>query len=170
MGSNAAAREPGPLTLPSRLRWASLAGAGLVAVMAFILTRPRSSEAQLVGDVAILLGVLVAVVSCGAAAARGPAEERAAWTGITVGAGVWCLAQATWTTYGIATDHAYPFPSPADLGYIGYSVPVAVGLLLFPRVRGRHSSQLRTALDAVVIAGSILFLSWATVLGLVYQA
>lgn len=80
------------------------------------------------------------------------------------------LGQAVWTTHGITRDHVNPFPSLADLGYVGYVVPAAAGLLLFPQAAQRLATRLRTVLDALVIALAILFVSWATVLGSVYKA
>jgi PAS domain S-box-containing protein len=89
---------------------------------------------------------------------------------IAVAATVYLVGQAIWTTYGLTRDHRYPFPSLADVGYLGYAVPAAAGLLLFSRAGLHRVSKMRTMLDALVIALAILFVSWATVLGSVYQA
>lgn len=64
----------------------------------------------------------------------------------------------------LSTAHAYPFPLIADLGLVGYAVPLAVGLALFPRVARKQLGGWRVLLDAVVIAAGVLFIGWATVL------
>jgi len=64
----------------------------------------------------------------------------------------------------------YPFPSVADIGFLGWAIPLIVGLVSFPRQSERLVSRLRAALDALVIALSILFVSWGTVLGPVYHS
>jgi len=33
----------------------------------------------------------------------------------------------------LTRDHVYPFPSLADLGFVGYAVSTVAALLLFPR-------------------------------------
>jgi PAS domain-containing protein len=44
-------------------------------------------------------------------------------------------------------------------------VPAVAGLLLFPRSSVRAAASVRVVLDTLVIAGSLLFMSWVTVLG-----
>src|SRR5205823_14934497 len=50
------------------------------------------------------------------------------------------------------------------------AVPLAgAGVLFFPWVPSRATSFLRTILDALLVAGSLFIISWATVLGTVYR-
>ena len=152
------------------LRWLCAAGVALVAALGvFVAQNPGTPTAQTVGDFSILFAVVVAALSCARAAANS-ATERRAWGLLAVAATSWALGQAAWATYGITRDHVYPFPSLADLGYLSYVVPAVAALLLFPQAVERTTSRLRTALDALVIALAILFVSWATVLGSVYNA
>ena len=148
----------------------SVGGAALIAVVAvYMACFGGTSTAQTIGDVLLFCAAATAAVSC-AWAARRADEERRAWTMLAVAASVWALAQIVWTVYGVARNHAYPFPSVADLGYVGYVVPAVAALLLFPKATERLSSRLRTLLDALVIAIGVLFVSWASVLHVVYQA
>jgi len=66
--------------------------------------------------------------------------------------------------------HHYPFPSFADIGFLGYAGPAAIGLLGLrsPALVGRF--RLSEMLDAAVIAAAALFISWASVLGDLYAA
>lgn len=66
---------------------------------------------------------------------------------------VWAVGMAEWTYFGLANNHAYPFPSLADVGFVGYSVPAAVALFSFKRPGGTtRVGLLRSVLDAAVIA------------------
>jgi len=113
--------------------------------------------------------VLLAVAGCVGAARRGGPERRA-WALLASALGVWAAAMTLWTWYGLTRDHVYPFPSLADLGFVGYAVPAVAALLLFPRSSLRRVSRLREVLDAAVIAGSVLFVSWSTLLGPLYHS
>jgi PAS domain S-box-containing protein len=122
-----------------------------------------------IGDFSILLAAFTAFLSC-ALAARGQGQDARAWRGMAAAVLIWTAAQGLWTFFGLALDHVYPFPSPADAGFVGYAVPAAIALFLFPRPRSSGAALLRTLLDASVIAAAVLYVSWATVLGPVYKA
>ncbi|QHK22476.1 response regulator [Pseudarthrobacter psychrotolerans] len=117
------------------------------------------------GDFSILVAALLAGFSCGRAALRGGVNARA-WTLMSVAAYVWAAGQAIWTYFGLTNDHAYPFPSLADALFISYSVPAVVALFSFKRPGGTtRVGLLRSVLDAAVIAGSVLAISWYMALG-----
>ncbi len=152
------------------LRWLIMGAVGLVvAVGAYVWRYSGSPSAQTLGDLSELFAAVVAAVSCAGAAYKA-SEERRAWTMLALAATVWALGMAAYAWYGITRDHVYPFPSVADLGFIGYAVPAAVALFMFPQRRQNLSFWLRTGLDALVIALAILFVSWSTVLGPLYRA
>ncbi|WP_415854446.1 response regulator [Sinomonas sp. G460-2] len=150
---------------PGGLRWGIIAGALALAVVAVtVVSDPGSGVSQTVGDFGILAASLAATASCARAAARRGPETRA-WLWIGLAALIWSTGQGIWTGYGLATDHDYPFPSLADAGFVGYSVPAIVGLLFFPRTRASRVGLARTLLDTAVIAAAVLFVSWSIVLG-----
>ena len=138
--------------------------ADLVGLTILVLSRPRSGLTTTIGDLSQLAATLLAAAGCVAAARRGGPERRA-WTVLASAVGVWAMAMTLWTWYGLTLDHVYPFPSLADIGFVGYAVPTVAALLLFPRSSLRRASRLHELLDAAVIAVSVLFVSWATVLG-----
>jgi hypothetical protein len=116
-----------------------------------------------------MLSALVAGLACHRAARRGGPERRA-WTLLSVAMLLWAVAAAGWLWVGVSRDHAYPFPSVLDVGFIGYAIPAAAGLLAFPREPQLAVSWFRALMDAVVVASSVLFVSWATVLGPVAES
>src|ERR1017187_10396560 len=80
------------------------------------------------------------------------------------------MGQGVWCYYDLIRRVIVPFPSLADAGYLT-AVPLAVvGLLAFPSELRRVASRLGAVLDGVLIAGSLLFVSWATVLGPIYRS
>jgi diguanylate cyclase (GGDEF)-like protein/PAS domain S-box-containing protein len=115
------------------------------------------------------LAAFTAAAACAVAAWRHQRRTRIAWGLIGASALSWGLGQSIWTYYELAKGQLVPFPSLADLGYLT-AVPLAVaGVLYFPSAPSRATSLLRTILDALLIAGSLFIISWATVLGTVYR-
>jgi len=149
----------------TRRFWTMLiaAAACTVAVAAFTASQPRTPLARGVGDLAILVAALLAFAGCAAAARRvGPAAR--AWWALTVAFVVWSAGMGLFAWYGLTREVA-PFPSLADAGFLGYSIPAVIGLLLFPRVGHREFLNTRVILDALAIATAVLLISWAGVLG-----
>lgn len=138
----------------------------VLLVGVYMLVSPGTPAAQSVGDFTILVAVAVAACSC-AAAARRAAVDRRAWAFLTVGASLWVGGQLAWTFYGITRDHAYPFPSLADVGYLGLAPFAVLALFLFRRTAQRQTAPVRALLDAAVIALATAFVSYTTVLGTV---
>jgi PAS domain S-box-containing protein len=123
---------------------------------------PRTTD--VVDDLGELLTPLLAAAACGTAAAK-LYRSRAAWSLLAVSSASWAAGEAVWCYYDLLRGTLVPFPSLADAGYLG-AVPFALaGLLSFPGVAHRAFSRLRQLLDATMIAGSLLFASWALVLG-----
>jgi two-component system sensor histidine kinase/response regulator len=169
------ARRGARLAWPSPGRWPERAwiegwlvpGLGLAvpAVLAAVVSLdPRSSWAQTLGDLAILSAALLATVACFRAGRRGDHADRA-WRFMALATGVWAMGMAAWTWFGLTRDHQYPFPSIADAGFVGYALPAAAALVLFPRNGDPLVSRVRVLLDGLVISFSLLFVSWGTVLG-----
>ncbi|MGI9021842.1 MAG: ATP-binding protein [Acidimicrobiales bacterium] len=152
-----------------RFRWAVVASCAAVAAFTtFLFAQSGTSLAQTTSDLVLEAAALLAAWACARAARRGGADSRG-WRVLSLAAVVWAAGNAVWTTYGLTRDHLYPFPSVADIGFVGFFVVAAFGLLSFPRESERLVSRVRTALDVAVIATSVLFISWATVLGPLYR-
>jgi two-component system, sensor histidine kinase and response regulator len=145
------------------------AGAAVACLAGFLHANSGTPSSQVVGDFAILLSSLTAATSC-ALAARRRGKNARAWAFMALAVLIWSVGQALWTYFGLTLDHAYPFPSVADAGFLSYAIPATIALVSFPRPQASHVVFLRSLLDAAVIAGSVIYMSWATVLGAVYAA
>jgi len=120
-----------------------------------------------IGEAAV---AFLAAGVCGLAAWRHRGRIRVAWILIGVSAFLWAAGETVWSFYEVGLRQQVPYPSLADAGYLG-AMPFAVaGILLFAAANRRTISRLAGVLDGAVIAGSLLVVSWGTILGTVYRA
>lgn len=148
----------------------AVSSAAFVAALGAVLgSNPAAPSSQTLGNICILMAALSAAISCARAARKKPHQARA-WLFMAASALVYATGMSIWTYYGLTLNHQYPFPSVADLGFLGYAIPAAIGLFLFPRDPAPLVARLRVVLDALVIASSMLFISWVSVLGPLHQA
>lgn len=153
------------LTGGTRPLWLVLAAILVLgALWLYFAANNGAPHALVTGDFLILAASLLAGASCTRAAVRGGPNARA-WTFMAVAVFVWAAGMAVYAYYGLAFDHTYPFPSLADAGFIGYALPAVVALFLFKRRTGSPVALYRAVMDAAVIAGSVLVVSWYTALG-----
>jgi signal transduction histidine kinase len=118
---------------------------------------------------------LIAAAACYSAARRNPYGFGRAWTTslhrawrlLGSAALAWGLGQVVWTIHELRLPPGatVPVPSLADLGYLTALPLLIAGVLAFPTAPMRATARLRTLLDGLLIAASLLFLGWATVLG-----
>jgi hypothetical protein len=153
-----------------RLSLGLAVGASL-AFLLFLAARPASDESvKLTANLAQLLAPSLAAVSCAWAAVSGSGRTRRAWALLAASAASWAIGQATWVWFEHLARRELPFPSLADVGYLG-AIPLAVAAMLaFPGRAERATLQARSLLDGAVIATSLLYTSWSLVLGPVFRA
>jgi hypothetical protein len=134
--------------------------------MIVVIGGPHLTDA--VDDLGELAAALVAAAACALAATR-LTSGRACWILLGASALAWGAGEAAWSYYDLISGVAVPFPSLADVGFLA-SVPLAVaGLLLFPSSPRRAADRIQGILDGSIIAGSLLFASWVTVLQPLYN-
>ncbi|HVH65448.1 MAG TPA: EAL domain-containing protein [Candidatus Acidoferrum sp.] len=122
-----------------------------------------------IDDVGEFIVAYLAAGVCAVAAFRHHRRTRMAWALIAASAFCWATGEVAWSYYELVRKITTPFPSFADLGYL-LAVPFAIaGVLFFPSATSRATSLARTVLDGLLIAGSLLIVSWSTVLAAVYQ-
>jgi signal transduction histidine kinase len=115
---------------------------------------------------------LLAAAACFHAAHRNPYGFGRAWTAslhrawrlLGAAALSWGLGQVIWTYLELSGTKT-PVPSLADAGFLVALPLLIAGVLAFPIAPMRATARLRTLLDGLLIAASLLFLGWATVLG-----
>jgi signal transduction histidine kinase len=132
---------------------------------------------ELVSNLAQAAAALAAAAACFSAAGRNPYGFGRAWTAslhrawrlLGSAALAWGLGQVVWTVIELR-DGNPEVPSAADIGYLA-AVPLLIaGVLAFPTAPMRATARLRTLLDGLLIAASLLFLGWATVLSDTFRA
>ena len=143
--------------------------AGVSAIALGLQTGDGSAAAKTLGDLSSVAVPGVAGLACLGRARRHLGDE-AAWRWLGVSCLVWAAGGTAWTYYGVVGDRDYPFPSIADLCWIGYAMPAAIGLSSLGCQKALGRSRLWTSLDVATIATAVLFVSWATVLGDLYNA
>ncbi|HET9008364.1 MAG TPA: ATP-binding protein, partial [Actinomycetes bacterium] len=126
----------------------------------------------LVSNLVQAVAALAAAGACYNAARRNPYGFGRAWTAslhrawrlLGSAALAWGLGQVVWTFIELRGGEA-SVPSLADAGYLTALPLLVAGVLAFPTAPMRATARLRTLLDGLLIAASLLFLGWATVLG-----
>lgn len=147
-----------------RFAWAVTAAVVALAVAAFALAVPLvggEGAYRLTAGV-LVVSALATTVACGVARRRSAGRLRLAWTLMALTAGCWTVGFGSYLLYALVGATSL-FPNPGDVLLLG-SAPLAVGgLVAFPTAPpGR--SRLRSVLDALVVVGALVFVSWATVL------
>ncbi len=141
---------------------AAAAGGVFVALVGLL---PLGRQVVLVvDDCGQLLAACLASAAC-ADAARRSRRHRPAWTLLAVATACWAGGQAVWTVYEVGIGREVPFPSAADAGFLAFPLAAAAGLGSWLGRAGPGVTRARDTLDGAVIAGSLLLLSWVTVLG-----
>ena|GEM_PF-857742 len=159
--------------LTSRRRLLIALGGGAVITLAaaawIVFSWGGARRTEQVDDIGQFVSAFLGAAACLFAAFKQRGRGRVAWALIGASAFCWGAGEVVWSYYVLLRGEQVPFPSFADLGYLS-AVPLAIaGVLCFPLAASRASSRVRTVLDGLVIAGSLLIVSWATVLGTVYR-
>lgn len=94
-----------------------------------------------------------------------PKERRIAWHLLGLASISWGLGGVAWAYYELVARVEAPFPSLADVGYLGL-IPFGIGALLVMVVGSTQvASRLRTLLDGLIIVLALLFLAMGTFAG-----
>jgi hypothetical protein len=160
------------LALPRRVLLGLSVAAVSIAVFAAVLAgHIGGDQATRQFDlVALMVPSLFAALACWAAASRVKGRTGLGWLALGLSASAWGLGQGASAYYQVVLDKPLPFPSAADIGFLG-AVPFAViALLLFAKAPQGSISRVRTVLDGLAITGSVLFVGWIVVLGPMYHA
>jgi diguanylate cyclase (GGDEF)-like protein/PAS domain S-box-containing protein len=124
-----------------------------------------SREVALVmGDFGLSAAALVAAVSCFVYARSRHSRFRPAWMLFAVSSAMASCGNAVWGWYEVVLDREVPSPSIADLFFLCFAPPAIVGLLVLAKRPVTRAGWVCLALDAWLIGGSLLTLSWSIAL------
>jgi signal transduction histidine kinase len=106
-------------------------------------------------------------------------RARRSWLFLGAAAAAWGVGEIIWSYYETIVGEEVPFPGWADAGFLGLIPFALIAVLSLPTAPRGTVARLRAFFDGVIIAGSLLFIGWATVLeqsfadnggGFVYRA
>lgn len=106
-----------------------------------------------------------ATIASAFAATRSTGRTRVAWILMACGLGAYAAGDAMWTAHEVFLRHEVPFPSTADAAYMLLYPFGLAALVQFPSAAHRTSTRLRTMIDGLIIAVSVLFIGWSFVIG-----
>ncbi|MDQ1727817.1 MAG: hypothetical protein QOK14_1862 [Frankiaceae bacterium] len=114
---------------------------------------------------ALLIALPLAAAGCCAyRAATEAGRRRKSWALIAAATLSWGAGQSIWSFYEQVLHREVPFPSAADVGYLGFIPLVLLGLLLMPYAELKVATRMRMLLDGLVIGVAILLVSWELIL------
>jgi diguanylate cyclase (GGDEF)-like protein/PAS domain S-box-containing protein len=144
----------------------------VVAVLAWIcsLLALSGAAAQHTSNVGLALIALAAGWAAIRRSGRHNGAIRRFWRLFGAAVLSWSAGQMVWTWYESVLGQAVPYPSPADWGYLGLPPLAAAALLSLPLAAPTVAGQVRTILDGLIVASSMLLVSWIIVLRPVIKA
>lgn len=120
--------------------------------------------ALIMGDFGLCLAAAAAGLSCLYYARRGAGEFRPAWLLFGVSSLTAAVGNGVWGWYEVVLGEPVPRFSAADLCFLLFAPLAIVGLLLLAERPATRAGRVRLALDATLIGGSLLTLSWSVAL------
>jgi len=153
---------------PTGLRWLHVTA--VVAAVGFVAgLRLLDGTALEAFDGVVLAALPMAAGAVCIRAASHQQDARWAWCLLGLSCASWGAGGAVWTWLEVVRGE-FPFPSAADVGYLAAVPLAAAAMLAFPAAPAQTAGRVRVVLDGVIVTTSLLFCSWALVLGPVYQA
>ncbi len=133
-----------------------------------VLSVLGTSAASWLSNLAQVAAPLAAAAACYLASQRaGDERRRRGWLLLGASAASWGLGQAVWVYYDLIVN-TEPFPSLADVGYL-MAVPLALAAVWTLSSRVDSTSWVLAVLDALIVCGGLLAISWPLVLGPSWQ-
>ncbi|MFD5798188.1 putative bifunctional diguanylate cyclase/phosphodiesterase [Streptomyces diastatochromogenes] len=120
--------------------------------------------ALIMGDFGLTAAAGAAAVSCFFYARSQRVRFRPAWLLFALSSAMAALGNAVWGWYEVVLERPVPSPSYADLFFLCFAPPAIVGLLVLAKRPVTRAGWICLALDAWLIGGSLLTLSWSLAL------
>ena len=116
------------------------------------------------GDFGLSAAAGTAAVSCFLYARSRRVRFRPAWLLFSLSSAMAALGNLVWGWYEVVLGRPVPSPSLADLFFLCFAPPAIVGLLVLAKRPVTKAGWVCLALDAWLIGGSLLTLSWSLAL------
>jgi diguanylate cyclase (GGDEF)-like protein/PAS domain S-box-containing protein len=110
------------------------------------------------------LAALVAAVACLVRARSNAGRTRWGWAFIGLGVLSWALGQASMIYLATCRSALAPFPTLADAGYAGMVLLTPIGLLALPSRAQGLANRVRSVLDGLMIAASLVLIAWISMI------
>lgn len=120
--------------------------------------------ALIMGDFGLSAAAAAAAVSLFLYARSRRIRFRPAWLLFALSSAMAALGNAVWGWYEVVLGEQVPSPSYADLFFLCFAPPAIVGLLVLAKRPVTKAGWVCLALDAWLIGGSLLTLSWSLAL------
>ena len=120
--------------------------------------------ALIMGDFGLSAAAATAAVSLFMYARSRRIRFRPAWLLFALSSAMAALGNAVWGWYEVVLGEPVPTPSYADLFFLCFAPPAIVGLLVLAKRPVTKAGWVCLALDAWLIGGSLLTLSWSLAL------
>ncbi|MBP0462060.1 putative bifunctional diguanylate cyclase/phosphodiesterase, partial [Streptomyces montanisoli] len=120
--------------------------------------------ALIMGDFGLSFAALVASVSCFLYARGRERRFRPAWLLFSLSSFMAAGGNGVWGWYEVVLHEPVPSPSLADLFFLCFAPPAIVGLLVLAKRPDSKAGWICLGLDAWLIGGSLLTLSWSLAL------
>jgi two-component system, sensor histidine kinase and response regulator len=150
---------------------ASVAVAAAVIVFAALMALNVGGHTvtTAIDDFGEAAAALLGAAGCWYAATHHRRHDRRAWWLLGAACFSWAIGEMIWSLYEVGGNRHAPFPSYADIAFLGESVLAAIALLAFGTVRLAGLSRVKMLLDGALVASSLLFLSWVVLLEGLYR-
>jgi len=132
----------------------------------WLVAKPGGDEALVwFDDIALALAPCFAACVAAFVAARNWGTRTGyAWALISFGLFMIAAGEIAWGIQELGMGGEVPFPSAADVGYLGIYPPVFVGLLLMPHAPVRGLKRVGIVLDTLIAMTAIALISWHLIL------
>ena len=133
---------------------------------AWLIVKPGGDEAlKWFDDIALVVAPSLAACMAAIVAARNWRTRTGyAWALISFGLFMIASGEVAWGVQELGMGGEVPFPSAADVGYLGIYPPVFLGLLLMPRSPVSGLKRVRIVLDTLIAITAIALISWHLIL------
>jgi two-component system, sensor histidine kinase and response regulator len=141
---------------------ASVAAIAAAAFAADAVFKPFGIPGRaLVDNLGQLLAAVIGSAACAWKATRTLEKERRGWTLLALSAGSWASGQVAWAFYALVLQTPIPFPSVADVLFLGAAALAFAGILCFWDAPRGTATRWNVWLDALIIVLSLVFTEWA---------